>query len=264
MDRTKRTVVYAALAMAMAALAGCNAQMPPEAQQMLTVGLDAYEAGDDDAVIEGMDRFIAEYPRVRGVEQAYYLRGLTHYRADRIDLAWSDLAEAVGRSDDGVLRAKARVTLGDIAYDGDDISEAEDHYRRALDDVGQEQAPADHARYRLGSVLQRQGRWREADLHFNRVIYAFPHSRFAAPAERRVHARAWTIQAGAFNQRSNADVLADTLRAAGLDAEARATLAESGPRYVVQVGRYDSYDAAAAALENVHRHEPQAFVTVTR
>jgi tetratricopeptide (TPR) repeat protein len=264
MDCWKGMAAQATFMVACLGVIGCNAQMPPQARQLLTAGLEAYEAGDDDTAVARMDEFLGQYPRVRGAEQAYYLRGVAHYRQGRLEAARADLNEAIGRADDTVLRSKARVALGDLAYDEGDMALAENLYRQALADLARGEAPADHARYRLGCVLQRQGRWAEADQQFNRLIYVFEQSPFAPSAERRVHARAWTVQAGAFNEQGHAAERARELTAAGLPAEVRPVLAEGGPRFVVQVGRHATYEAAAAAVDDVRRREPQAFVTVTR
>lgn len=245
-------------------LLGCAPEMPPQARELLNSGIDAYHAGNHDLARARMDEFISEYPRVRGVEEAYYLRGMAHYRGKRIDEARRDLVRAADGADDKFLRARALVALGNIAYETDEMARAENFYRDALDDLEGDRPPADQALYRLGCVLQRQGRWREADQQFNRLIYVFGDSQFPSSAERRVHARAWTVQAGAFENRSHALALVEKLRGHGLDAQSLPLLADKGPRFVVLVGRHASYEAADVAAGDVRRHEPQAFVTVTR
>ncbi|MFP3936770.1 MAG: tetratricopeptide repeat protein [Phycisphaerae bacterium] len=245
-------------------LTGCAPEMPPQARELLNSGIDAYEAGEHDSARSRMDEFLSQYPRVRGVAEAYYLRGMAYYRQERPDDARRDLRKAVDDADDKHLRGRALVALGNIAYENDEIAAAENYYRDALDDLDGDRPPRDQALYRLGCVLQRQGRWREADTQFNRLIYVFEDSSFASSAERRVHARAWTIQAGAFDERKHADSLAGKLRDDGLDARVIPLLADRAPRFVVCVGRYSSHEAADAGVEDVRNHEGEAFVTVIR
>ncbi|MGC9453665.1 MAG: tetratricopeptide repeat protein [Phycisphaerae bacterium] len=259
----KRTFAWVAT-LAWVVLAGCAPEMPPQARELLDSGIDAYEAGDHDTARTRMDEFISQYPRVRGVEEAYYLRGMALYRQEQFDSARRDLRTAAEEADDKLVRARALVALGNIAYENHEMAAAENLYRDALEELEGNQPPRDQALYRLGCVLQRQGRWQEADTQFNRLIYVFEDSRFAELAERRVHARAWTVQAGAFDERSHADSLAEKLRTDGLDAKVLPLLAEEGPRFVVCVGRHSSYEAADGAAGEVRRHEPQAFVTVIR
>jgi cell division protein FtsN len=133
-----------------------------------------------------------------------------------------------------------------------------------LEEVPDDQPPAGHARYRLGTVLQRQGQWRNADAHFNRVMHYFGDTEIGKLAARRTHSNAWTIQAGAFERSSGARAAAQRLQAAGLSATTRTRLVDSRPMTIIQVGRYDRFYDAETALPSVRRVEPHAFIVTTR
>jgi tetratricopeptide (TPR) repeat protein len=260
--RTRRP--WAALAVALAALAGCNAQLTPEARRLLQAGKLAYEKGEDRQAVRHLDAFLADNARSRRADEALYYRGLARYRLGELPAAREDLAAALDRTRHKTLRLGARVALGDLAYDSDDMPGAEAHYRSALEDAQEREPPLDHVHYRLGSVLQRQGRWADADLHFDRVIYLFEGSELAQRAARRVRCRAWTVQAGAYSNKAGAEAAAADLRRAGAEAAVVAGREGGGLIFRVLVGRHAGYEEALAALPAVRRRRPDAFVTPVR
>ncbi len=245
-------------------LFGCNGQLPPRAEEILSSGYQAYENGDDREATRQMDIFLRDYDGYRGDDRAYYLRGLTRYRLKNLSGAKADLNAAISRSQDKALRAKALLALGDLAYGGGDMALAENMYRQALADIIVKEPPADKALYMLGCVLQRQGRWGDANVQLNKLIYHFPGSKAAGNAGRKVHCRAWTVQAGAFHNKRHADASAGKLKAGGMSAKREPIIREGQLWHVVHVGRYATYEQAAAALPGVRRYSKESFVTVTR
>jgi tetratricopeptide (TPR) repeat protein len=228
---------------------------------------EAYTAsagGDDRAAITNAEAFLQQNDRSSRADEAYYLRGLAKYRLGDRTGAQADLSEALGRTQMKELRAKAAVALGDLAWDADDMQRAERMYGLTLNNIEKDQKPADHAHYRLGCVLQRLGRWEDADAHFNRVIYFFSGSELAIRAGRRLNAKDWTIQVGAFEGNSRAEAVARELRDRNLPAVAQPIVAEGRLTFVVQVGHYPTYEQAAAALGGVRQHKPDAYIIPTR
>jgi len=249
---------------AMAALVcGCSAQLSPQAKELLAAGTDAYAAGDNRLAVERMDAFLAEAGRTREAAEAFYVRGLAKYKLGDRAGARQDMQEALARTEDSLLAAKASLALGDLAFEADEMALAENMYRQALADLEEGVKPTDHAHFRLGNVLQRQGRWREADVEFSRVIYFFNGSELARRSKQRLHARAWTVQAGAYAKHENAVAALERMKRASLAARIEPFMAGRQLQFVIKVGRYPSYEQAVAALSNVKAIQSDAFVTST-
>ena len=264
--RTRAMRNALAIVLTAAAVVGCNGpkKLTPEGERLLQQGKDAFDRGDDAAAIARMDRFVTDNVGMVGVDQAYYYRGRAKYRGKDLPGAAADMDQAVARTEDDGLRASARIVLGDIAYDRGQMASAAESYGQALDEIPLGKKPADHALFRLGCTLQRQGKWVQADLRFDRLIYLFPKSKVAALAGRRIRGVAWTVQVGAYRKKSRADQAAAALRADRLAAEVRPILQEGRPLFLVQAGRFQGYDQAAARLPELRRLHPDAFVTVTQ
>jgi len=243
---------------------GCNGQLTPQAREILRGCYDAYWSGDNRDVIRRADAFLRDNRRSKRADEAYYLRGLAKYELTDMSGARADLNEALGRTRNKDIRARALLALGDLAHDTGEMDLAGTMYRQALASLESGAKPGDHARYRLGCVLQRQGRWRQADVHFDRVIYFFDGSELARRAERRVRCSDWTIQVGAFADKPRADAAAAQLRANKINAFTHPVLDDNRPVFVVQIGRYPTYEQAAVGLAEVKRQQSDAFVTVTR
>jgi len=251
---------------ALAVMSGCNGQpqLTPRAKALLQAGKDAYGRGDDKAVVSRMGAFLAEHGGSSSADQAHYYRGRAKRRLGDTDGAAADLAEALTLTGDVGLRTGAAIVLGDIAYEAGKMVLAEQRYRLALRDVPERTDQHEHVLFRLGSALQRQGKWTRADGRFDRQIYLFPKSRLSALARRKVRAVAWTVMAGIYRDRADADRAAAKLREGKLAPQVRPVRRDGQLLFVVQVGRHRTYEPAAAALGKVKAVYPVALVTVTR
>ena len=260
-----RMTMAAAVAASLFATAGCGKEpMSPEALEILRSGITAYNRGDDWTAVQRMDTFVARHGNTRRVDEAYYFRGLAHQRLKDPDKAKLDFTAALDNTDREDLEIRSYLALGDIAYDAGDTSGAEEMYRRVLAEGPRGDPPADHALYRLGATLQRQGNWHEADLNFNELIDQFSDTEMATLSSRRVHATAWTIQVAAFQSKERADTLARKLRESDHPAFVWPASMKDGLYYLVRVGRHQTHTEAAASLRAVQAIAPEAFVTVTR
>lgn len=247
-----------------AALPACNGPVNPQARKTLQNGLQAYNSGDDHLTLRYMEDFLAKYGDSRGTDEAYYLRGLSRYRTGDKAGAEKDLTDALERTDRQDLRIGALKALGDLAYEQDQMSRAENLYRQALEIAPSDKQPADEIFYRLGCTLQRMGRWREADVQFNRLNYYFENSELAKHADRRVFSRAWTVQAGAFSARTNAREIENKLNRRNFQAEAKPAMVNGNLHYLVLVGRYTRYKKASQVCSDIRQIVGGAFVTTTR
>ncbi len=261
----RRTITFTLiLLVGWGSLSGCAGQLTPEAQQLLQEAYELHGGGNDEVAIQALDRFLRDNRRSSRADEAYYLRGMAKYRLKNISAAKADLNTAIGRTDNKELRINARIALADLAYAEDDVGLAENMYRQALVDIEEGKAPSDHAHYRLGTLLQRQGRWEEADLQFDRVAYLFADSQLGRASARRTRSTAWTIQVGAFESKARSDLAAKHLRVKELPTVSKAILLDGRLVFVVQVGRFSTYEQALAVLDDARELEGDAFVTTTR
>ena len=134
----------------------------------------------------------------------------------------------------------------------------------AENDVDARKEPADHANYRLGCTLQRQGRWKEADAYFDRVLYLFGGTELAKRSATHVRCTAWTVQAGAYKNKSRAEAAAAALKQQTMSASTQPTLRDGELVFIVTVGRFHTFDKAEAELPKVRRHYADAFITTMR
>lgn len=259
-----RRLAIFSIVLAAAWCAGCNGETSPEGHKLLQASYQAYNTGDDAAVVRHVDRFMQQDARSTRVDEAYYLRGLSRLRTKDFSGAKSDLAQAISRTERRELRCNASIALGDMYYDADNMADAQTLYRQALANATQGQKPIDHVYYRLGCVLQRLSRWQEADICFDRVVDLFKEEELGKRSANRTHSRAWTVQAGLYRQRDVALEGMNKLAVKNLPAEARGCLRDGKPAYLVQVGRYATFDQAREALKQVQPLRADAFVAPTR
>ncbi len=247
-----------------AAFAGCNGEATPEGKILLQNAAAAYGNGQYEATVRNVDAFMIENSKSSRADEAFYLRGLARYRLKQYDEAAGDLEQAIDRTKIDHIKSNSLNALGDIAYDKDNMVLAGHLYEQALENTERGKKPADHSCYRLGCALQRQGRWAEADPYFQKVIYFFDGSELAKLASRRVNCVAWSIQAGAFEKKANAEKAAAEFTKNSLHAAALSVVESGRLIYVVQVGRYVTYEQAVAALDRVRKMKGDAFVVTTR
>ena len=245
-------------------LAGCVGPVGPEGQQLLRSSDSSLRSGDNAAAVDSASRFIRAYPRHEESAEAYYLRGVARDRMNQVDAARDDLAEALARTRRKDLQGLAHMALGNIAYQASDLSVAEKHYRAMLVVTPPGVPPADEAAFLLGCILQRQGKWSDADLFFDRVMHLFEGTDLAQQAVARVHAVRWTIQAGAYDSAVPAEELHRRLKAAGLPATIANEQRGGRMMRLVQVGWYPAFDAAQADLPKVKPFSQGAFATPAR
>lgn len=250
---------------ALSAGAGCNGDVSPEARLLLEAAGDAYRAGDNQQAVQKTDAFLKDNSRSRQAGEAYYYRGRARLAlGDRAGAA-ADLNQAAASAQDKAIQADSLLVLGNLALDAGDASSAERLYRQSLEKDEAGRKPSDETLYRLGCLLQKQGRWQEADLQFDRLIYFFDGTDLAAQAGRKVRSTAWTIRTGTYAARADAQQAGAALGLAGpLAAATREVLEDGRLMFAVQAGRFATYDQASAALPGVRARAKDAEVAETR
>ncbi|MDY7010474.1 MAG: SPOR domain-containing protein [Planctomycetota bacterium] len=244
--------------------AGCITTVNPEATRYLHAADAAFRQGDDPSAIEAGSRFIQMHPRLEESGEAYYIRGLARCRSGQVNAGKTDLQTALTLTKRKDLLALVHCRLGDIAYQADEMTESEKHYRQAVKYVRPGAPPADEAMYRLGCILQREGRWREADLFFSRMVHFFDGEPLAERATEHAHAVRWSIQAAAMSKVAAAKQLKNRLERAGLDARTDLELRNGRVMRLVRVGSYHTYGQAQADLGKVRTIVTDAYITSAR
>jgi tetratricopeptide (TPR) repeat protein len=273
MEIAMRRILWIGLFTATMWAGGCG-QTSTQGVKLLDQAYAAYQNQDDPTVIRAANEFMQSDGRSTRADEALYLRGLARYRSKDVAGAKSDLTEAAARTK--WLKAQAHLALGDLAWDSDDMNEAEAMFTKSLAEMettgdtrpapNQDKSLADrsHAQYRLGCVFQRQGKWLEADEKFDRVIYEDKDSRLARQAALRTHCRAWTVRACTLSRSDGAPNAIARLKANGIpDAYVQPTQIDSTLKYVVQVGKYPTYDQANAILHKVREIYGDAYLSPT-
>jgi len=259
--------VFSVICLALAGLlsAGCQGALGPQGVAALTSGYQAYQAGDNELTVRKMDDFLRDYPKGPRRDEALVLRGMARYNLKDLGGAKSDLQEALAAARWSSTRAKAFYNLANVAYDMNDMPLAVESCRQVVAAAGGDAQAVQlvaQAHYRLGTALQRQGKWTEADAHFHRAGHLAGDSDLAHLAAGRVNCRAWSVQAGAYGSKASADAAAARLRQNSLGADVKADRLPT-PRYIVQVGRFETFEMADQALREVKKLQDDAFVVTT-
>jgi tetratricopeptide (TPR) repeat protein len=245
-------------------LIGCDGAISPEGRKLLLAAGAAYQRGDDPQTIQSASRFLQIHPRCQEAGEAYYLRGLARSRSIAPEAGKDDLTGALRFTRRKDLTALVHAKLGELAFTAGQMPQAETHYRAVLQNARPGASPSDEAMYRLGCILQQQGRWREADAHFDRMIHLFDGTELAKRAAQRVRATRWSIQVGAFRTADAARALEQKLRAAGLNVRVDPDTRGQELVRLVRVGSYRTHDAAGGDLAKVQAIRPDAFLVPAR
>ncbi|MCK5114067.1 MAG: tetratricopeptide repeat protein [Phycisphaerae bacterium] len=246
-------------------LFGCGeAPITPDDHRNLDLAVKSYDSGDDARTIQNANAVLMQHTSGDMAMKAYYLRGMANFRSGNNARAVNDLKIVVRNAPSDQLVLRAKDALGELAFRAGDLKAAKAYFEDVIKGIPQNQRPSDHARFRLGCILQRQGNWAQANMYFQRVIYLFPKGKLADEAKKRVNSRKWTIQAGYYRKSENAGELASKLRKAGFDATTKPESRNEKLVFMVLVGRWDNYDSAARRLPAVKKVKTDAFLRVTR
>lgn len=251
--------------MALLVSAGCaGEQIAPETRRKLDAAQADYGVKKYQDVVRYTNEILRNEPRGEGAMQAQYLRGMALYRLKEFAPSREDLQRVYDRTRNADLRIKATDTLGELAYLRGALEEADRLLTEVLDQTPEGERPGDHARFRRGCIRQRQGKWTEADVEFEKVLYQFPNTPTADKARRRARGRSWTIQVGSYDSKSNANAAAPRYRQAGLRTYIEPVMQDGKLKFLLQVGRWGQYEIAEGNLPAVRRITSDAFLHVAR
>jgi len=255
----KWTTYFCGLLMGLLAT-GCVGMLTPANKERVAQAEDAYAQGEDGEVVNLTSELLQRQWLGRGVIHARYLRGQALMRMGEGDSAVADLQQVLRRADDPAWRATAANALGELALEQHKPDEAIALFNQAVGFVEPGTPPLDNVRFHLGKLYQRQGKWEAADLNFQRLIFTFPDSPHTPAAQRRVGARAWSVQLGLFDTQ-----IAATQQAAQLPGSYIQPIETPDKlRFLLTEGRWDTHSRAMAELPALQKTFPNAKPVVVR
>ena len=245
---------------ALTVFCGC-ASLPADAVRRLEKAQAHYDGNRWVASKRILGLVISDYPETNGVDAAYYLRGMCHYREHREDAARADFGLALRHSTSADITARASAQLGHIAYQRKSFEAASRSYAQAIESAG-DAAFMDQVYYRYGDSLQKVGHWRAGRKVLPKVWTLYPTSTLAGYAKMKF---GWphdyhSIQCGAFSRSDLAQQMANNLRRQGFEASAEVNLRGHRVKHVVHVGRYRAFKDAESDLPRVRQLAADAFI----
>jgi len=241
-----RWLMAASLASALSAgPAGCvKGPLDKPSQKLFFAGYRSFQSGDYRDADRSFGEVIARNPTSWALSEVHYLRGLSRLKLGRRAEAKDDFRKGATASPGRELtQLYSAVALANLEYEEGNDATAAHLYRQAIEHRDKN-LPMDAMLYRLAVSLQRLGRWAEADDVLARLLSEHRDSSLIDHARSRFRARGFTVQTGAFADRTNAESLASRLRQEGFEVRLPPP---NGDRmlHAVCVGRYQTYREAA-------------------
>ena len=259
------TVIFMMLTVGLTAI-GCH-QQAEHSPYRLGVAKQLYDQRQYNKAEETLSHFIlAGDADGATVCEAYYLRGLSRRNQgeSKNAEAESDFVRAIATSCHPTIKGLAHVGLGHIHFEQGlaALTKAKFHYLAALKYL-ESAEPKDAVLYRLGVTLQRLGHWSEADKYLQQCADDFGTSLFAAQAKRRVGAKVFQLQAGAFSDMNRARQQIAQLQQKGWRFNSIAQTINGKTLYMVRSGRYVNYQMAMGQLERLAGSGPKAIIVTS-
>jgi tetratricopeptide (TPR) repeat protein len=236
----------------MLCLGGCEFGIwPDSAQKSLIAANDAYKNENYNLTVEETSRAMKSGSASQKSYEAQYLRGMAMLKLDKTQQAEDDLLKVSKRAKNLDLQVRAADSLAEVYYQQNRLAPAENLLKEVVSSTMPEKQPSDHAQYRLGCIAQKQGRWQEADVHLQKVIFLFPNSNYAALARARVGSTFWSIQAGVFESRQQVDTAAKKYAKTKLKSYVQPVMMDGKLRFVLLFGKWKTWsDADRQLIDN--------------
>lgn len=262
---TKMMMTCLTLAMLMLA-AGCEMGIwPDSAQKSLTAANDAYKADNYTLTVDEASKAMKSGGAAsQKAYEAQYLRGMAMLKLGKTQQAEDDLQNVSRRAKNLDLQVRAMDSLAEVYYQQNRFAPAERLLQDVIDNTMPEKQPSDHAQYRLGCIAQNQGRWQEADVHFQKVIFLFPNSNYAALSKASVGGTFWSIQAGVFDSREQVETAVKKYAKAKLTSYVQPVLMDGKLRFMLLFGKWKTWMDADRELDAKSAIFPGATLTAAK
>jgi tetratricopeptide (TPR) repeat protein len=255
----KWTTYFCGLLMGLVAT-GCVGVLTPANKERLAQAEDAYAQGEDGEVVNLTSELLQRQGLGHGVVHARYLRGRALLRMGEGEAATEDLKQVLRRAKDPSWRATAANGLGELALAQHQPDKAMGLFKQAVKLAEPGTPPLDNVHFQMGKLYQRESKWESADLNFQRMIFTFPDSPHTPAAQRRVGARAWSVQLGLFDTQ-----IAATQQAALLPGSYIQPIdTPDGLRFQLTDARWDTHARAMTELPALQKKFPHAKAVVVR
>jgi len=184
--------------------------------------------------------------------------GMAAYEAGRTNEAISHLAPLASHRD-ARIAGRASATLGLIYLARGEHPRAISHLRPAAEKLSGDDAA--QAYFHLGQAHQKLGRWAEARTWLSLTVSKASDDGLREAAKRLLASTGYTLQLGAYSTKANAEKQAVEMKAVA----DRASLGsprvvpsrnpEGGTLFLVQVGRFSTFDSAMQARQKLGRND---------
>jgi tetratricopeptide (TPR) repeat protein len=209
---------------------------------------------DYKAALRKFETFARSDPRSPFAPRAHYWAGVSALNVGDIREARTHIGIACARCESRFVRGLCFFSLGECDFAEGMYRSAIANYRRALKYAGSQKA---RILYNVGRCYLGLGREREAEMCFGRVASEYPDSDVAGLLGSKgdekpgISSDGFTVQAGVFGGRSNAEKLRGRLEKRGYPAHLRLVHRAGGVLYYVRVGRYDTKKRAEAVARGM-------------
>lgn len=263
-----RSIFVAAIILTACFVGGCSREnWDLNAQKNFKLASQAYELGDYPAAVEFSSKSLKDMPRRFSNEnalEALYLQGMAEYHLKRYELAARNLQYVVDKTDNPDLEIRASDTLGEVLFlQGDNVG-AMKSFNKVASLAEPKNRPSDHSEYRRGCIAQQWGQWKNADLHFQRVIYHFPKTELARISHQRCGGRYWAIKGGVFASKDKAAEASKKFSQAKMVCHVRPVICKDDLKFHLLVGRYPDYGKAKKDLAKARKINPDCQLVVAK
>lgn len=236
--------------------------MSRQQQDLLQKGEDAYSKQQYNLAIDTLSQFLAQSSDRPEAARAYYIRAMSQAQSGRRGMAYSDLRDCLRFDQSSETYWRALVVQGTLYFEDGRWTDAVAALTDALARMPKSAPPRETVVQRLALSYERSGQWNLSRSLYQQLIDEYPSSGYVDGARRRLelNATAYSVQCGAYADPQKAEIQRTSLQRQGLnvwvrrDQRARATL------YSVLVGKFETYDEAQRALQQVRKHVADAVI----
>ena len=238
-----------------AAVWGCAQTQSSQQQRpaMLQTASTNVLTGNYDEAVTIYTDFLGTGPAPQLMAEGYVGRGNAYYKLGRYELAEADFRAGLSIQCDRATRAQATLGLANSVFALENYEGAEKVYRQ-IPRLYQGLVPQDEVTYRLGLSLARQGKWDEVRQLLEQVAADWPGGDFARSAKAKlaaVNGRVFTVQVGAFTNKTVAEKALGELKAQNFPAALEPIDIGGVPGYAIRSGRFTDWKAVSDHAEKL-------------